>query len=280
MLLLVLASLSLGGCDLSEKAYMEAESINTVESYEQYLQKYPSSEFAGKARWKLDELRWLIAKKAQTVDACTDFLNTYPESFYKDSVAIQIDEILWKQAYTADSLPALTAYLSGDRYRTHIAEAEERIEILRETGDVETQILRFLGYKKGMSNVIAFCGSDAHKGKLGSCSTGNIYIEPGSSGAETVTFGDLDVRFVGQYGTENWTFTPPSYATVTFQSGRIYSYDGAVWRLAEMLKADSDSMVVSLYGQLYNWDGAGWHLSKVSSFAEKYKLLNSKKHGN
>ena len=89
-LLLVIAMISLlvgqllflVGCATPKKDWEKAQRLNTIEAYEEFLQKHPDSEFAYEAKHKIEELAWERAKEQNTIEAYEEFLQKHPFSIF------------------------------------------------------------------------------------------------------------------------------------------------------------------------------------------------------
>ena len=87
-LLLVIAMISLlvgqllflVGCATPKKDWEKAQRLNTIEAYEEFLQKHPDSEFAYEAKHKIEELAWEKVRQKDSINAYENFLQKYPKS--------------------------------------------------------------------------------------------------------------------------------------------------------------------------------------------------------
>ncbi|MCU4137430.1 MAG: hypothetical protein MW689_001001 [Thermodesulfobacteria bacterium] len=68
------------GCATPKKNWEKAQRLNTIEAYQEFLQKHPNSEFAYEAKRKIEELAWERTKEQNTIEAYQEFIDKYPQS--------------------------------------------------------------------------------------------------------------------------------------------------------------------------------------------------------
>jgi hypothetical protein len=88
-LVLILAA----GCATMQSRWKDAESINTVTAYEDFLRWYPSGELADKARTKLEALYLQKAKDTNTIEAYEMFLKRYPQSKFANEARLSLENL-------------------------------------------------------------------------------------------------------------------------------------------------------------------------------------------
>ena len=98
---LVLAVL---GCAATKRDWDHAQQLNTVESYQSFLRKYPQSEFAVEAKARIEELNWIEAQQLNTEDSYQAFLGKYSQSKFAVEARRRLDDICFRQA-TAENTP-------------------------------------------------------------------------------------------------------------------------------------------------------------------------------
>jgi len=93
---LVCATLFLAaGCSRQQSDWEKARTANNIESYEQFVKKYPTGEFTSQAQARVKELEeerdWQKARDADTPDAYQAFLKQYPEGKWTEEARIRIE---------------------------------------------------------------------------------------------------------------------------------------------------------------------------------------------
>jgi len=89
--LLIIVIFAVAGCATKHSHWQKTVSENTAEAYEEFLEKYPESSYAEKAKDKIMELRYNEAVKADTIQAYQNFLESYPESRFTEDVLSRLD---------------------------------------------------------------------------------------------------------------------------------------------------------------------------------------------
>lgn len=130
-------------CDPEPGAWREAQSQNTIESLEQYLQEFPDGLNAVEAHTTLasliDTRDWNTAEDTadvgQRIEAYQVYLDTHPNGEYTDPASTKLDRLSHDQAWNAAISDA-----SPERYREFLeaygesskaAEAQFRSELLK-----------------------------------------------------------------------------------------------------------------------------------------------------
>ena len=89
------ALLVVAGCSRQQSDWEKARTTNNIESYEQFVKKYPTGEFTSQAQARVKELEeerdWQKARDADTPDAYQAFLKQYPEGKWTEEARIRIE---------------------------------------------------------------------------------------------------------------------------------------------------------------------------------------------
>lgn len=93
---LACAALALAaGCSRQQSDWEKARTANNIESYEQFVKKYPTGEFTSQAQARVKELEeerdWQKSRDADTPDAYQAFLKQYPEGKWTEEARIRIE---------------------------------------------------------------------------------------------------------------------------------------------------------------------------------------------
>ncbi len=104
MILVALMGLTLSGCATTRSAWREAQRENTVQAYQDFLQKYPQSEFAAGATRKVEERAWQRAQQDDTAEGYRNFLSICPKSAFVTKAEKRI-QVLERMAGTIAEMP-------------------------------------------------------------------------------------------------------------------------------------------------------------------------------
>ena len=99
------------GCATMQSHWKETKSLNTIESYEKFLEEYPEGEFSAKARAKLEELYFKQAEKINTTESYEEFLKKYPEGKFADNFSAKLEELNFKQAEKINTTESYEEFL-------------------------------------------------------------------------------------------------------------------------------------------------------------------------
>jgi cell division protein FtsN len=98
------ALIGLAGCSRQQSDWQKTREANSVESYEQFLKKYPSGEFTAQAQARLKDLEeerdWQKARDADTLDAYQAFLKQYPDGKNTEEARIRVENFTLAQTPT------------------------------------------------------------------------------------------------------------------------------------------------------------------------------------
>jgi hypothetical protein len=83
------------GCSREQQDWRSAESADTIESYDQFVQRHPESELATQARTRVTQLGedrdWQHAGSADTADAYRQFIAQHPNGKWAQEARIRIE---------------------------------------------------------------------------------------------------------------------------------------------------------------------------------------------
>ncbi len=100
--------LLIGGCSREQQDWRSAEAADTIESYEQFIQRHPDSELTTQARSRVaqlgEERDWERAASADNVDAYRQFLEDHPNGKWAQEARIRIENFSLGQQASVDAL--------------------------------------------------------------------------------------------------------------------------------------------------------------------------------
>lgn len=80
------------GCATTKEDWGNAQNLNTIEAYQEFLQKYPNSGFSKEAQTKLEPLYYQMAKDTNTAISYSAYLARYPQGVHTDEVRAKLKE--------------------------------------------------------------------------------------------------------------------------------------------------------------------------------------------
>jgi ankyrin repeat protein/outer membrane protein assembly factor BamD (BamD/ComL family) len=114
-MLTIVILIGLFGCATTKRDWQEANRQGTIEAFEKFLQKHPSTEQANDARRLLPEMRadedWSQVKVTNTIDAYEEFISKYPRSKHIKQAGNAMESLRFEQAKASDSIDAYESYL-------------------------------------------------------------------------------------------------------------------------------------------------------------------------
>jgi cell division septation protein DedD len=109
---LLMAILAMAGCSRERIDWKSAESADTQEAYDHFLERHPDSELAAQARARLAQLAedkdWKSATAADTADAYRQFLASHASGKWAEEARIRIEN------FSLDTNPSPVAAPSAD----------------------------------------------------------------------------------------------------------------------------------------------------------------------
>lgn len=109
---------------LIELEFYKAEEISTVQSYNYFLIKYKYNSFTEKAKNNLIYLEYQNAKMANSISAYEKFLQNYPQSTFSNYIYEKIEPLLWKEAEKTNTIESYNSFLSkypNSQYKNFIS---------------------------------------------------------------------------------------------------------------------------------------------------------------
>ncbi|MCX7001272.1 MAG: tetratricopeptide repeat protein, partial [Candidatus Sumerlaeota bacterium] len=115
-------------------AWKDATSANTIAAYEEFLKKYPQSQYGQEACQKLEELYFYKAKTTNTIQSYEEFLKRCRHGPLSREAENKLEEFYFEKAKNADTIEAYEEFLKRypDRWGASKfgGEPQKRIEKL------------------------------------------------------------------------------------------------------------------------------------------------------
>lgn len=130
MLTIVMLFITMFACSSPEKDWQVARHENTIEAYQNFLRKFPSSEFTEEASKRLEKLEWESAIASNELTEYRAFLDKYTDSQHREEARKRIDDIEWEKSIATNTIKAYQTYLSSVPLGSHKNAAEVAIDCL------------------------------------------------------------------------------------------------------------------------------------------------------
>ena len=118
-----LAGLALFGCS-EDEAWRQTQLNDQADAYEEFLEKYPDSEYAAEAIKRIEEQEYIVASELGTADAYRKYLEVHPEGSNSDDAKANHARLLFEEAKSEVSGAKMEEYLR--RYPEGASAAEAR----------------------------------------------------------------------------------------------------------------------------------------------------------
>ena len=108
--------------------FKNAQKANSVSQYEKFLQKYPGSKYSEEARENLMTLEFMNAEKTNSVSQYEKFLQKYPDTKYSEEARKNLMALEFKNAQKANSVSQYEKFLLKYPNSEFSDEAKENVE--------------------------------------------------------------------------------------------------------------------------------------------------------
>jgi hypothetical protein len=119
------------GCTQSNKedenSWDIASKSNTIESYNEYLSRFPNGKFKNKADSTIQVLVWYDAKRKNTPEIYEQYLTKYPSGYYVTIADSLFEEALWKSAKSTLNMEQYIKYKTKFSNGKYIETANKHI---------------------------------------------------------------------------------------------------------------------------------------------------------
>lgn len=130
MIINSILALILVGCATTKDDWKKAQDLGTIQSYEEFLTKYPKSGFSNNAKADIEKLYWQKAKNDNTIEAYRNFLERNPQTFSRDARIAMID-LAWGIALKQNTIEGYLAFKSEYPDSDYSSNADRKIQKLK-----------------------------------------------------------------------------------------------------------------------------------------------------
>ncbi|MCJ7447722.1 MAG: hypothetical protein MUO72_08515 [Bacteroidales bacterium] len=151
-------------CNKSKSDWKSVKQINSIESYNEYILKYPKSKFIDSAKYYIEVLSWDQTLKTNTIEEYKKYITEHPQSIFTDSATKKLEEQIWGSTLKANTLEAYQRFLIENLNSTFIDTAKKKIDQIIKIEKIEkTSDVLIIPFKKGFCSIDgpAFIGSKA-----------------------------------------------------------------------------------------------------------------------
>lgn len=99
----VIILIVLGSCTSNQKDWKKAKQLNTITGYENFINKYPKSEFIDSANYFIEKLYFQKCLIENTKSIYGDYLRKFPDSKLADSALHKIELLDFQEVISANS---------------------------------------------------------------------------------------------------------------------------------------------------------------------------------
>lgn len=120
----------------ARKEYNKASQINTIQTWEAYLQNFPDSRFTDKATAGLNDLKelkaWNEANDKHTIPEYEGYLKKYPEGKYSSEANAYLQQLktertAWEKTLLANNKPAFEHFIETYPSSLYVEDARQQI---------------------------------------------------------------------------------------------------------------------------------------------------------
>ena len=116
------------GCATVRKDWEYAQTVNTVQSYQDFIRKHPQSEFSREAYNRIEKLDWQRTQATNTIDSYSRYLSHYQDGKFSSLAKERIDELEWKRAESEATVQAYLKFINDHPKSKFVSQAKLDIE--------------------------------------------------------------------------------------------------------------------------------------------------------
>ncbi|MFX0136392.1 MAG: hypothetical protein ACFFDN_22310 [Candidatus Hodarchaeota archaeon] len=113
-ILISLVIIFIAGCASQKSMYNKAYKANTVEAFEEFIQKYPEGVYAEQAKKLIQEIEFNKAKEINSIEAYNNYLKKYTEGEFSKEAKKEIEGIEFNNAKNINTIESYENFL--ERY--------------------------------------------------------------------------------------------------------------------------------------------------------------------
>lgn len=119
-------------CTTTKKDWEGAQQVDTISSYQQFLEKHSENEHPNEAKNRIKIKKWQEVKTIDTIEAYTQYLNQHPSGSYSAKAKKRIEELKWEKATRENTIAAYEKFLFFNPDSKYKMEAHTRINKIKD----------------------------------------------------------------------------------------------------------------------------------------------------
>lgn len=138
---------------MMERRWQKAKKLNTLEAYEEIIQRNPDGPYAKDARDRIELIYFQLAKNNNTIKSIQDYLDRYPNGRFKHDVINQLEKVKYDEALSKNTLASYQGFLTQFPNTKYIEVVLSKIEILHfKKAEDENSIYSYKNYLSNYPN--------------------------------------------------------------------------------------------------------------------------------
>jgi len=114
-------------CNRAESDWKEADKKNSLEVYQDFINKYPENEHIKEALQKIEDLEWEKAVKENKIEFFSDFTKKYPQNRHQEEIQHILEQLEYELASCSDNRDSLISFLNQYPASARSSEIVEKI---------------------------------------------------------------------------------------------------------------------------------------------------------
>lgn len=122
--------IAVSSCNSEKNDWEKASQENTIEAYENFINKHAKSEYFGEASKKLENLEWERASNKNSIESLSEFISKYPNGVHVPDARSNIEELEWENAKQQNTIKGYSEFITNYPQSIHHSETLDKIELL------------------------------------------------------------------------------------------------------------------------------------------------------
>lgn len=114
--------------DADSSCWENSTLINTINSYKDYLNKFPNGKFKNEADSTIQVLVWKNVNAANSFESYESYLKEYPNGFFKQLADSLFEDALWKSANKTSDMSLYVKYKTAILNGKHIGVVQNHLD--------------------------------------------------------------------------------------------------------------------------------------------------------
>lgn len=119
-------------CSTTKRDWEGAQQLDTISSYQQFLEKHPESELANEAKYRIKKIEWQNVKTRDTIETYEQYMSQHPSGSYSTKAKKRIEELKWEKVIRENTIAVYEKYLFFNPNSKYKMEAHARINKIKD----------------------------------------------------------------------------------------------------------------------------------------------------